>query len=245
MVGRVLLLADVHSNLRALHAVLEDADRWGGFDTLWLLGDVVGYGPEPNECIDVLRRHSLVAVAGNHDVGVLDSAELVRFNALAAAACRWSRSVLNQESLQFLEPLPHMHVKASFLLVHGSPRDPIWEYIVHADQAAEVLDSCCQSHVLVGHTHRPAICRAKKDGAAHCQVPRDGDVVRLDGRLLINPGSVGQPRDGDPRASYAVLDQDLGAITFHRVCYDVGGAAAAILRVGLSEALARRLHAGY
>ncbi len=240
MMGRSLLLADVHGNLRALEAVLNDAASHGGFDRILMLGDLVGYGPEPDECVELLREHPLIAVAGNHDLGAAGRADLGRFNPDAAIACEWCSRRLSISSLRFLEDLPLRHVEAGLLLVHGSPRDPIWEYMVSPYIAAQNLAHCAEKHCLVGHTHQPAIY-----SMTGSSVEVVSSSVALDGRLAVNPGSVGQPRDGDPRAAYAMLDIARNVVTFHRVVYDVGATADAIVHQGLPRSLAQRLHTGY
>jgi predicted phosphodiesterase len=243
--GRCLLLADVHANLQALEAVLDDAGRTGGFDSVWMLGDVVGYGPQPDECVERLRQESLVAVAGNHDLGAVGRADLARFNADAAEACAWSGTRLSESSRRYLMQLPLSRQVSPFLLVHGSPRDPVWEYVTSSSQAAALAPFCNEAHCIVGHTH----CQSAF--AMHEPVESAGDSaarvsrLALRGRLIINPGAVGQPRDGDPRAAYAILDCDADAVSFHRVKYDVRATTDLMLRIGLPAALAGRLHAGY
>lgn len=239
--GRSLLLADVHANLRALDAVLQDARLGGGFGGVWVLGDVVGYGPEPDECVARLREYPLVCVAGNHDLGVAGSIDLRRFNPDAAAACAWSRRRLSASSLRFLRELPlELHVPP-FHLVHGSPGDPVWEYVSSPEDALRAGAFCVETHCLAGHTHWPRVL----DMVAGSVTPStSGCGVALVGRLFINPGAVGQPRDGDPRAAYAVLDDDAGVVSFHRVAYDVRGTADDMVRNGLPVALAWRLHTG-
>ena len=239
--GRSLLLADIHANLRALDAVLQDAWLGGGFDSVWVLGDVVGYGPEPDECVSRLREYPLLCVAGNHDLGAVGSIDLRRFNPDAAAACLWSRRRLSASSLLFLRELPLERRVPPFLLVHGSPRDPVWEYVSSPEDALLVGASCVETHCLAGHTHRPCVLDMIV-GSVPALIDAAG--VALVGRLFINPGAVGQPRDGDPRAAYAVLDSDAGVVSFHRVVYDVRGTADDMMRNGLPVALAWRLHTG-
>ncbi len=233
-------MADVHSNLRALTAVIDDALRLGGFDSIWMLGDVVGYGPEPNECIALLQTQSLVCVAGNHDLGVAGRIDLSQFNPVAAEACLWTRGRLSASSSQFLGELTERCARESFVLVHASPREPIWEYVTSAVQARQLAAYCEKTHCLVGHTHSPLAL-----SMLETEVPfRDGLLqagkVLLRGRLIINPGGVGQPRDGDPRAAYGILDMSAGTFSFHRVKYDVTGTVRAIHRSGLPSSLARR-----
>jgi diadenosine tetraphosphatase ApaH/serine/threonine PP2A family protein phosphatase len=239
--GRSLLLADVHANLRALDAVLQDAGLGGGFDSVWVLGDVVGYGPEPDECVARLREYPLVCVAGNHDLGAAGSIDLRTFNPDAAAACLWSRRRLSASSLLFLRELPLELRVPPFLLVHGSPRDPVWEYVTSSEDAVRAGSFCVETHCLAGHTHLPRVLDMVADSVPP-RIPEAG--VGLAGRLFINPGAVGQPRDGDPRAAYAVLDGDAGVVSFHRVAYDVRRTADDMVRGGLPVALAWRLHTG-
>ncbi len=243
--ARYLLLADVHANLQALEAVFGDAARRGGFDSVWVLGDIVGYGPQPDECIERLREESMACVAGNHDLGVTGRADLDYFNSDAATVCMWSRSRLTVSSTRFLQELPLRQSEAPVLLVHGSPRDPVWEYVTSARQAAGLLAFCEEPHCFVGHTHCQAVFSMQGAPEGFAGVPAACPVVTLDGRMIVNPGSVGQPRDGDPRAAYAMYDTRDATVRFHRVSYDVRATSDLMLRLGLPAALARRLHAGY
>ena len=243
--GRCLLLADVHANLCALEAVMDDARRHGGFDCVFVLGDIVGYGPQPDECIERLREEVLVSVAGNHDLGVVGRASLARFNPDAAAVCLWSRSRLSASSIGFLRALPVRHRESPFMFVHGSARDPVWEYVTSQSQALTLAPFCEELHCVVGHTHCQSVFgidEASASCAGACSMERE---LILRGRLLINPGSVGQPRDGDPRAAYAIYDTDADTVCFRRVVYDVHRTADLMLSLGLPVLLARRLHAGY
>jgi len=243
--GRYLLLADVHANLRALSAVLEDVVRWGGFDVIWMLGDLVGYGPEPDDCVSMLRENPLVSVAGNHDLGAVGRVDLSSFNREAAEVCLWTGGRLSASSSEFLRELPLRQRVAPFLLVHASPRDTVWEYVTSGVQATELALFCEEAHCLVGHTHCPAVFSMTSHSGQAEGVCSAGTEVPVRGRLIVNPGAVGQPRDGDPRAAYAVLDTVAGAVSFHRVPYDVSGTVNAMRRHGLPDSLARRLHAGY
>lgn len=238
-------MADVHSNLPALQAVTGDARDLGGFDAIWLLGDVVGYGPQPNECIEFLSDYPLICVAGNHDAGVLGHVRLDRFNHDAAEACLWTRQCLAPSSTRFLSELPLRHGVEDFVLVHGSPRDPLWEYVTASPQARMLAPWCERRHALAGHTHRPLAAYMTTPPASHHPEVEVCGSVKLDERLLINPGSVGQPRDGDPRAAYGLLDTTAGFVSFHRVTYDVAAVSDSMRRAGLPIALARRLHVGY
>ncbi|MCK9357861.1 MAG: metallophosphatase family protein [Dehalococcoidia bacterium] len=242
---RYVVLADIHANARALRAVLRDAAASGPVRTVWVLGDVVGYGAEPNECIELLRDYACVSVAGNHDLGAIGRADLSLFNANAAAACAWTSARLSSASVEFLSALAARVEAPPFLLVHGSPAGPTWEYVVSAARARELSSFCPLPHCLVGHTHVPAAFRmdAAPAGRAGVEVV-DGVLSLRQGRFLVNPGSVGQPRDGDPRAAYAdVLVDDL-TVHFRRVAYDVAAAAASIVNAGLPEMLGARLRVG-
>ncbi len=243
--GRYLVVADVHSNAEALRSVLDSADRLEPFDAIWLLGDVVGSGPAPNECIEVLSAYPFAGVSGNHDLAVLGKVSLDRFNADAAEVCRWTRCRLTLSSKRFLSDLSIRCSVGDFLLVHGSPRDPVWEYVVAASQVRMLGPWCEQRHALIGHTHRPLIAYMSR--AAECRHPAapTASVQKLEGRLMINPGSVGQPRDGDARAAYAILDTSVGEVSFHRVSYNVVAVAQSMQQAGLPVSLQRRLHVGY
>ncbi len=238
-----LVLADVHANLSALQAVLQDAAYRSAISALLFLGDVVGYGAEPNECIERLRDYPSVAVAGNHDLGAVGRADLALFNADASVACGWTAARLSSTSASFLCTLPLSIEQPPFLLVHGSPANPTWEYVVSASRAHALQSVCRQPHCLVGHTHVPAAFNMESGRSVAAAV---GDSLCLrHGRFLMNSGSVGQPRDGDCRAAYALLETDDLVLQWFRVSYDVDAAAAAIVRAGLPLSLAARLRVGY
>jgi diadenosine tetraphosphatase ApaH/serine/threonine PP2A family protein phosphatase len=244
---RCLVVADIHSNLVALDAVLDEVQRSGGFDELWLLGDIVGYGPDPSGCIERVRGHRCLCVAGNHDFGVTGSIDLAAFNPDAAAACLWTRSVLERPDIEFLRDLPRTVERLPFVLVHGSPREPLREYIVSAGQARDALLALDRvPHVLAGHTHVPSLFTMGSGGRVLAQPVRDNTVIGLEkGRFLLNPGAVGQPRDGDPRASYALFDDAANVVSFRRVTYDVDAVSSAMREKGLPARLGARLHLGY
>lgn len=237
----VLLLSDVHANLVALEAVLADA---GPADATWVTGDTVGYGPDPSDVLALLRERHAVLVAGNHDLAVGTGAGLELFNPHAAEAARMHRSWLAAEERDHLASLPLTHEAEGFTLCHGSLRDPVWEYVVSGAQARATLDLAKTAHCCHGHTHVPAVFRSDGRIARHVDLPL-GRPLALDGRYLINPGSVGQPRDGDPRAAYAVLDTHGGSITFRRATYDVATTQRRIRSRGLPDLLADRLSIGY
>ena len=241
---RALIVSDVHSNLEALQSVLRHAEQEGGFDRIWCLGDMVGYGPEPAACLHRLREFDLVAVAGNHDyaaAGVIDAAD---FNGAAFTAIRWTAEQMNAEDAAFLAGLPLVNLQPPFTLVHGSLRDPIVEYLLHPSQAAATLDLLTTAHCLVGHSHYPFICRENGGMPMFHPMP-EGEAVPLgDERCIVNPGSVGQPRDRDVRASYAVFDSDNNTVEHHRVGYDRAATQARMRRAGLPQYLIDRLDRG-
>jgi diadenosine tetraphosphatase ApaH/serine/threonine PP2A family protein phosphatase len=239
---RVAVISDVHANRHALDAVfaaIEDS----GAEEIWCLGDLVGYGPQPNECCLAVAARAALCLAGNHDLVVLGSLSIHDFAGDAAAAARWTRSVLSVEAREFLAGLPSSARRDGVDLFHGSARDPVWEYVLSDEAAWSTFQTSDQPLVLVGHSHVPLAIALDGDGLAGGVAP-EGTVVELEaGRSLLNPGSVGQPRDGDPRAAYLLLEIGRHA-TFHRVQYPVEQTQAEMRERGLPEGLAARLTAG-
>ncbi|MBI4234477.1 MAG: metallophosphoesterase family protein [Chloroflexi bacterium] len=241
---RALILGDIHSNLEAFQAVLQDARGHGGFDEVWCLGDTVGYGPDPGPCIELLQALPHHTVAGNHDLAAIGAADLQWFNPHAAAAVRWTAGQLSPGHRSFLAGLPQRLERGPFTLVHGSPRDPIYEYVVSPEVAGACFGLFTTPYCLVGHSHLPFLCLEAGHGAQFLGFP-EGQGVRLpEARLIINPGGVGQPRDGDPRASYVLFESAPGDIFHFRVPYDVAATQAKMRRHGLPEHLAARLSQG-
>ena len=239
---RTLIVSDIHGNLAALDAVLGEAQRGAPVDRVWCLGDTVGYGPEPVECLERLWALDAVCVCGNHDAGAVGRIDLEGFNAYAAAACRWTAEQLTEKAREFLNALPLTVTEQPFTLVHGTPIDPIWDYLLSYPQAVEAWERTEQSDILVGHSHMQFACEA---GGGVEQPGPDGLNVPLGhARLVINPGSVGQPRDRDPRAAYAVYDDEAKSVALRRAWYDVSTTQRAMAEVGLPEALITRLSVG-
>lgn len=241
---RVLVLSDIHANLDALNAVLADA---GQFHIVWSLGDIVGYGPEPNQCIARLNEYEHLAVVGNHDWAVLGKIEMTEFNPDARRSNLWTREQLTPASRSYLEELPETRVEGDFTLVHGSPRDPVWEYLLNVDEAKLSFSYYDSAVCLVGHTHAPVIFCAAADGS-QCTASRAPDRVpiRLDNsRCIINPGAVGQPRDGDPRASYMLLDTELMTFEYRRISYEISETQRKMRAVGLPRSNRMRLALGW
>ena len=241
---RIAVLSDVHSNLLALEAVLASV---GAVDAVWLLGDVVGYGPEPDAVVERLVSIGAVGVRGNHDAAACGGAEIEWFNPDARSAMEWTRQAISERTRAWLAALPERREAAGFTLVHGSGRDPIWEYVTSPAAALASLVAMDTMHGLNGHTHLPAAYLVSDDRVARLGPERGsaGVTIKLGGgRLLLNPGSVGQPRDGDPRASYMIVDTDAGIASWGRVAYDIPAVDAAMRAAGLPRRLAERLHHG-
>ena len=218
---RALIVSDVHSNLEAFQSVIDDAQRRNGFDQIWSLGDLVGYGPDPGECVDVLRRHDSIAVSGNHDLAAIGKLSVEAFNMYASMAALWTTEQLTVEQAGYLQGLPLRIERDDFTGVHGSPRDPIWEYVVSVGAAVASFLHFDTYWCLVGHSHIPFLCRPAENGAVFLDFPLDTPVSLGTDRLIINPGGVGQPRDGDPRASYVIYDSDERTVFHHRTEYDI------------------------
>jgi predicted phosphodiesterase len=242
---RYAVLADIHSNITALKTVLKDIERHGGVDEIWCLGDIVGYGPDPRQCLEILRRQRHIAVAGNHDLAAAGKLALTSFNPDGAAAIDWTVSRLTSEDIGFLAALPTVIEKDDFTLVHGSPRDPVWEYLHSISNVRENFVYFKTSYCLVGHCHLPQIF--KHDTGTDCTfIPFTTGIgqVLSKSRLIINPGSVGQPRDGDPRASYAIYDSEAAVIRLFRVPYCIEDTQRRIMQYNLPVRLAIRLGNG-
>lgn len=243
---RVLILSDIHANLVALETVLAAAA--GQYEAVWCLGDLVGYGPNPNECVAAVRAlPGLICLVGNHDKAVLGEVDQNVFNGDARAAISWTQKVLTPESAAYLAALPARTEASGYTLAHASPRQPVWEYILDRFVAQDNFAHFDTPVCLVGHTHMPVIYRQSGPyGEAEEETPNYAQARPLHGeKLIINPGSVGQPRDNNPDAAYALLDT--GAQTWHycRVAYDVGATQSRMRTARLPERLAGRLVYGW
>ncbi|HEX6293320.1 MAG TPA: metallophosphoesterase family protein [Herpetosiphonaceae bacterium] len=241
---RVVLVSDIHSNAVALDAVLAALPA---YDELWCLGDTIGYGPEPNRCLEQIRKRARYALTGNHDLASLGLVSLADFNVLARTANQWNNEQLEPELRAYLQELPaSLPLPPAVTLAHASPRDPIWEYVLDPETAKDNLEYFDTPLCFVGHTHVPTIFAQHADGKAELRRGRSGEILRLkpDSRYIINPGSVGQPRDGDPRAAYAVWDTKAHTIRFNRVEYDIEATQRKMYAAGLPELLAERLAFG-
>lgn len=242
---RCAILADIHGNLAAFTAVLVDIEHRGEAEELWCLGDVVGYGPDPHQCIALLRQTNHVCVAGNHDWAAVGKIDSFKFNPDAAAASRWTARQLTPEDRQYLEQLPLVVPKGDFTIVHGSPKDPIWEYLLSISSATENFAHFKSPYCLVGHSHVPLVFKSDKtNNCTFSQFPTDSGLELAEDRLIINPGAVGQPRDGDPRASYAIYDSETNLVNLYRVPYDVGLTQTKMVKQNLPMRLVSRLSNG-
>jgi predicted phosphodiesterase len=237
---RICVLSDVHSNLSALEAVLS---ALAPYDAVWHLGDIVGYGPQPNEVIARLAREKAVGVRGNHDAAAVGALTTDAFNDEARAAVEWTADQLSATSRAWLVDLPERSEMADFTLVHGSPRDPTWEYVFSSGTAKGSMAAVRTAHCLVGHTHVPvAYLFAGRRVVAHH--PDSPSLAIAGKRTLINPGSVGQPRDGDPRASAMLIDTQAGTVEWRRVAYDIARVQRLMRDAGLPRRLVDRLERG-
>lgn len=240
----ILVLSDIHANLNALEAVIQDA---GAVDAVWCLGDVVGYGPDPNECVELLTRlPNMICLLGNHDAAALGQIPLSLFNREARVSIEWVQSILSPDCLAFLKALPDRVIMDNVTLTHGSPRNPVWEYLLDTISAGENMHHFDTQICMVGHTHIPvAYLSANQNGQIDRAAMRPGVSLKLTQRAILNPGSVGQPRDRDPRAAYALFDPQQMTWQPRRVAYSIGGVQQRIFNAGLPTRHALRLMDGW
>jgi diadenosine tetraphosphatase ApaH/serine/threonine PP2A family protein phosphatase len=239
---RVLLLSDIHSNLVALEAILAHAE--GAYDGTWVTGDIVGYGPDPDGVVQHLLALGAVCVAGNHDVAACGLTPLEAFNPLARTAVDWTQQHMSESTRTFLAALPRVRTEGEFTLVHGTLRDPIWEYMTTYEAAEAHLRLQATPYSIVGHTHHQMVA-SLEEGEVQSRNPDDGETVHLaGGPVVINAGSAGQPRDRDPRVGYAMVDTAERRVQFFRVPYDIAETQARMRGAGLPELLAVRLELG-
>jgi diadenosine tetraphosphatase ApaH/serine/threonine PP2A family protein phosphatase len=238
---RTLILSDIHGNKDALDAVITDA---GSADRIWCLGDIVGYGPEPAACLAWVREHCEIVLSGNHDYAAFEPAVVRDFNPNAARAADWTRAELSAEEIAYLQSLPSLVEVEGVTLAHASPADPIWAYILSVVDARDAFGAFNGALCFVGHTH-VAACYTDTDAMiSRVPVINDDLFSVADGRFIINPGSVGQPRDRDPRAAYLWYDTDAQTVVWKRVVYDIATTQVKIFAAGLPDRLANRLPLG-
>jgi len=243
----VAVISDIHANLPALTTVLEKVDE-AGVEEIWCLGDAVGYGASPSECLAILSERCSVFLAGNHDLAALGEIDINTFSPGAARAALWTRENLNEAGFEILRGLDGASSKRGEIgLYHASPRDPVWEYVVETDLAEENLSTQKERIALIGHSHIALYFnRIDEMSRTASMLAGDGTTIEMSrGQWLVNPGSVGQPRDGDPRAAWLALDTESLRATWHRVEYPVDLAAQAIRDAGLPGHLADRLGQGH
>ncbi|HEY7933655.1 MAG TPA: metallophosphoesterase family protein [Solirubrobacteraceae bacterium] len=241
---KVAIISDIHANRHAFEAVLE-AVAASEADEVWCLGDLVGYGADPDACVELARAHTAVCLAGNHDMAVTGELSIDEFSRGASVAAQWTQQVISADNLAFLKALQPQGQEGEIGLYHASPRDPVWEYVLSALLAELCMDFQAQRICLIGHSH-VALSFVRMEGDLTTGEPqRAGCELDLtSGEWLLNPGSVGQPRDGDKRAAWMLLDLDRLSASFKRTEYDVAGAAAAIRAARLPDSLAERLEYG-
>jgi diadenosine tetraphosphatase ApaH/serine/threonine PP2A family protein phosphatase len=241
---RVAVISDIHANLRALESVLAQIDTEAP-DEVWCLGDLVGYGPQPNECCAVVRERADLCLVGNHDLVALGRIGIEDFNPEAAAAAKWTRAVLDDDSRAFLESLSPQASRQDVELFHASARDPVWEYVLSDEAALGTFELTTAPVVLVGHSHVALLIQLADDGAVSGGLaPVGTETPTGDVRRLLNPGSVGQPRDGDPQAAWLLLDTERMFASFRRVAYPIEQTQRELREAGLPESLAARLAVG-
>jgi predicted phosphodiesterase len=241
---RVAIASDIHGNRHGFEAVIEAAEA-AGADELWCLGDLVGYGAEPDACVALADAHCAICLAGNHDLAVVDAISLDDFSRGAALAAQWTKDVLGAEAREYLLSLSPTGSGEGVGLFHASPRDPVWEYVLSALAAELCFDATDFRVSFIGHSHVALSFHRPEGEPATGTTRREGVQVDLSaGEWLINPGSTGQPRDGDPRAAWLALDTGAWTATWRRADYDIAGAQAAIRAARLPDSLAERLQYG-
>lgn len=241
---RILVISDIHANRTALEAVLRTA---GEFDAAWCLGDLVGYGPDPNEVIERIRQlPNLLCLVGNHDAAALDQIDTGAFNPEARLAVHWTQKTLTESSIAFLRSLPEKIQVNQVTLSHGSPRYPVWEYLLDTRTAGHNFEFFDTPFCFVGHTHLPVIY--SQDGSdlpTQLEIPEPNTYIKMKSRSIINPGSVGQPRDRDPRAAYAIFDSDNEFWDYRRIPYEISDVQERMRQFGLPERHIQRLNSGW
>jgi len=241
---KILVISDIHANLYALEAVLQSA---GEIDAAWCLGDLVGYGPDPNECVSRVRQlPNLTCIIGNHDAAALQQIDDETFNPEARTAIQWTRNALTHDTIAFLNNLPERNQNEKVTLAHGSPRHPVWEYLLDIRTATLSFDYFSTQYCFVGHTHLPVVYIYDEiNQYARLVIPEAEKVMQLEFRAIMNPGSVGQPRDRDPRASFAIFDSDEETWVIHRVSYDIVSTQLRMEKAGLPDRHIQRLASGW
>jgi diadenosine tetraphosphatase ApaH/serine/threonine PP2A family protein phosphatase len=240
----IAIVSDIHGNRQAFETVLEAIDA-AGVEEVWCLGDLVGYGGDPDACVELAMRHVSLCLAGNHDLGVLGAVDLAEFSDMARQAAEWTRDTIEPRTAQFLGTLSPKDEDHEVGLYHASPLDPVWDYVLSPLQAALCVEVQARRVGLIGHSHIALAFWLEEGEMTGAKQPDGAELDIREGPWLINPGSVGQPRDGDPRAAWLELDLAAERVHFHRVDYDVEGAVVAIRRARLPDSLGERLRYGH
>jgi diadenosine tetraphosphatase ApaH/serine/threonine PP2A family protein phosphatase len=235
--------SDVHANLEALKACIIDF-RGEKLDKVFFLGDAVGYGPYPDECVKLIGEVAEVKLMGNHDYAALGLMETDYFNQYAAESMGWTKSSISRRTIEIMSDFELQHQLGDILLVHASPREPeLWHYILDMEDATESFNFFTQKICMVGHTHRPYV--VYKDKSSETVLSKQTEeTLEEERRYLVNIGSVGQPRDGDPRSCYLIYDTELGTIKHKRVAYNIKATQKDMAKIGLPEYLIERLAVG-
>jgi len=241
--SKIALVSDIHGNLPAFEAVLAEIDS-SDASAIWCLGDLVGYGAQPDECVELASERCDLCLAGNHDLGVLGSIDIADFSPPAATAALWTREQASADTLAFLSRLEPSVEGEAIGLYHASPRDPVWEYVLSTSQAAECMDEMGERVGAIGHSHVALRFTRTESSLSGTGVPAGSELNLSEGRWLLNPGSVGQPRDGDPRAAWILLDLERWTAEWRRTEYSISEAAEAISQAGLPRSLGERLFIG-
>jgi diadenosine tetraphosphatase ApaH/serine/threonine PP2A family protein phosphatase len=241
---RILIISDIHANITALDTVISAA---GEFDAAWCLGDLVGYGPDPNEVIErICQLPNLLCLIGNHDAAALNQIDTGAFNPEARQAVHWTQKNLTENSLVFLRSLPEKLVSGDATLAHGSPRYPVWEYLLDTRSAQHNFEYFDTPYCFVGHTHLPVMYSLDgNDSSTQLSIPEPNTILKLTWRSIVNPGSVGQPRDRDHRAAFAIYDSNENTWEYRRVAYDITAVQVRMVKAGLPERHIQRLSAGW
>jgi predicted phosphodiesterase len=242
---RYAIFADIHANLAAFEAVLKDIDTRGGFDEIWYLGDIVGYGPDPEKCLELLRQYKFKYVVGNHDWAVSSRIDMYDFNADAAIACEWTMKHISKNDITFLDQQTEVIIEGEVTMAHGSPLAPVWEYLISESATYDNFKALTTRLCMVGHSHMPVIFEYNNDTTVIKTPFEENRLFQLQsGRFILNPGSIGQPRNKDPRASYAIYDSD--DMTIQRFCvdYDIETTQQKMEKAGFPNFLIYRLKYG-
>ncbi len=241
---RVAICTDIHGNRHAFEAIIAAAEA-DGAEELWCLGDLVGYGAEPDACVALAERHCAICLAGNHDLAVVEVLSLEEFSRGAAIAAQWTQDTITPQTREYLLSLQPSGTAEGIGLFHASPRDPVWEYVLSGLTAELCFDATDFRVSLIGHSHVALSFHRPEGQPASGTTRREGTELDLStGEWLVNPGSTGQPRDGDPRAAWLLLDTDAKTAAYRRAEYDIAGAQAAIRAARLPDSLAERLQYG-